>query len=370
MRLTPTLALYVAWQFFVGIITAFLVITSVIMLVDFVELSRTVGGSGDVGIGTIITLTILKAPQLIEQTLPFVVLFGVMSALYKLNRNSELIVMRAAGMSAWRFLLPGLLVAGAIGVFWTTVMNPVSLAADAQFRQIRSDATGQVTSIEDENNVKDIWMREGNDAGRTTIYARTADIGARKLQDVTFYRYRYDKVQNAIFDSRYDAKSAQLLQTGYWMLSDVVESRAGSPPQSYESLSAPTSLGWDKLREAAGETTNPQFWEMRAEIEKIRVAGFSAVPLQIRYYTLLALPLTLIAMAIIAAGVSMQMTRSGGTLRLLIIGSALGFGVFFANNMMTAFGETGALPALLAAWATPAFVLFIGLARLCTIEDG
>ena len=234
MRLTPTLALYVAWQFFVGIITAFLVITSVIMLVDFVELSRTVGGSGDVGIGTIITLTILKAPQLIEQTLPFVVLFGVMSALYKLNRNSELIVMRAAGMSAWRFLLPGLLVAGAIGVFWTTVMNPVSLAADAQFRQIRSDATGQATSIEDENNVKDIWMREGNDAGRTTIYARTADIGARKLQDVTFYRYRYDKVQNAIFDSRYDAKSAQLLQTGYWMLSDVVESRAGSPPQSYE----------------------------------------------------------------------------------------------------------------------------------------
>lgn len=370
MRLAPTLALYVAWQFFVGIITAFFVITSVIMLVDFVELSRTVGGSGDVGIGTIITLTILKAPQLIEQTLPFVVLFGVMSALYKLNRNSELIVMRAAGMSAWKFLLPGLLVAGLLGVFWTTVMNPVSIAADEQFRSIRSGATGQSTSLENESDIKNIWMREGNSAGRTTIYARTADIGARQLNDVTFYRYRYDKMKDPVFDSRYDAKSARLLQTGYWTLTDVTETRAGSPPQTYEELSAPTSLGWDKLREAAGDSTNPQFWQMNSEIQKIRVAGFSAVPLQIKFHKLLALPLTLIAMAIIAAGVSMQMTRSGGTLRLLIIGSALGFGVFFANNMMTAFGETGSLPAVLSAWATPIFVLLIGLARLCTIEDG
>lgn len=370
MRLSPTLALYVAWQFFIGIITAFFVITSVIMLVDFVELSRTVGSSNDIGIGTIITLTILKAPQLIEQTLPFVVLFGVMSALYKLNRSSELIVMRAAGMSAWKFLLPGIMVAGLLGVFWTTVMNPVSIAADEQFRNIRSGATSKTATAEGQNDVKDIWMREGNSAGRTTIYARTADIGARKLQDVTFYRYRYDKMRDAIFDSRYDAKSAQLLQTGYWILTDVTETRAGSPPQAYESLSAPTTLGWNTLREAAGESTNPQFWQMHSEIKKIRLAGFSAVPLQIKYYTLLALPITLIAMAIIAAGVSMQMTRSGGTLRLLIIGSALGFGVFFANNMMTAFGETGSLPALLAAWATPLFVLLLGLARLCTIEDG
>ena len=370
MRINPTLALYVAWQFFVGIITAFFVITSVIILVDFVELSRTVGDSGDVGVTKIVTLTILKAPQLIEQTLPFVVLFGVMSALYKLNRNSELIVMRAAGMSAWKFLLPGLLVAGLIGVFWTTVMNPVSVAADEQFRSIRSQATGQAASLKDENNVENIWMREGNSAGRTTIYARTADIGERRLQDVTFYRYSYDDMKDAIFDSRYDAKSAQLLQTGYWMLTDVTETRAGSPPQAFESLSTPTNLDWDTLREAAGESTNPQFWQMRSEIKQIRIAGFSAVPLQIKYYTLLALPITLIAMAVMAAGVSMQMTRSGGTLRLLIMGSALGFAVFFANNMMTAFGETGSLPALLSAWATPIFVLLIGLARLCTIEDG
>jgi lipopolysaccharide export system permease protein len=76
------------------------------------------------------------------------------------------------------------------------------------------------------------------------------------------------------------------------------------------------------------------------------------------------------AMAIIAAGVSMQLTRLGGTLRLMIIGAALGFGVYFANNLITAFGETGALPTLLAAWFVPALVLIGGLFRLCLIEDG
>ncbi|WP_033314786.1 LPS export ABC transporter permease LptG [Robiginitomaculum antarcticum] len=368
--MAPTLAVYVAWQFFVGILMAFLVITSVIMLVDFVELSRTLGGSGGMGISQILVMTFLKAPQLIEQTLSFVVLFGVMNALYKLNRRSELIIMRASGMSAWRFLLPGILVAGLIGVFWTAVMNPVSIAADAQFRNIRGGVSQSAVIVDDENQKRNIWMREGSASGQTVIFARKADIGARRLDGVTFYRYRFDDANDPVFDSRYDADTAQLSTSGTWTLTNVIETRAGSAPQPYEILTAPTTLGWDQLRDAAGETSTPQFWQLPAEIKKIRAAGFSAIPLQITFYRLLALPFTLIAMAIIAAGVSMQLTRLGGTLRLLILGSTLGFGVFFANNMMSAFGETGVLPALLSAWATPIFVLLVGLARLCTIEDG
>ena len=78
----------------------------------------------------------------------------------------------------------------------------------------------------------------------------------------------------------------------------------------------------------------------------------------------------LIAMTIIAAGVSMHLNREGGTLRLLITGSTLGFAVYFADNFVSAFGEAAILPVILAAWAIPLFVLFCGITYLAKIEDG
>ena len=57
-------------------------------------------------------LTLLKTPMLVEQTLPFVVLAGAMMAVIGLNRSSELVAMRAAGVSAWRFLAPSAFAGG------------------------------------------------------------------------------------------------------------------------------------------------------------------------------------------------------------------------------------------------------------------
>jgi len=263
------------------------VIAGVIMLIDFVELSRTLNEVKGLSFGTLLMMTGLKAPSLFEEIIPFVVLFGVMNALIKLNRRSELIIMRAAGLSAWRFLLPGLIVAGLIGVFWAAAVNPLAAKAEQSFNAKRSammaqsSAPGQSVS----RAAKNIWLAEGGQTGQTKIYAPSADLTARTLTEPTFYLFRYDADKVAEFTNRFAD------------------------------------------------------------------AGFSATPLIMQFHRLLALPLTLIAMAVIAAGASMQLTRLGGTMRLMIIGAALGFGVYFANNMITAFGETGSLPAILSAWA-------------------
>ena len=61
-----------------------------------------------------------------KQTLPFVVLVGTMIALTRLNRRSELIAIRASGISAWRFVAPTAVVAALIGIASTTLLNPVA----------------------------------------------------------------------------------------------------------------------------------------------------------------------------------------------------------------------------------------------------
>lgn len=368
-----TLNRYLATRVITSILVAFLVITGIIMLVDFVEASRNLGSDTDASMLTVLYITLLNAPMLVEQTIPFVVLFGVMGALFALNRRSELIVLRASGLSAWTFLRPVMIVTALLGTLWATVFNPLAALSQDKYASVLRELSS-TPNIETIIN-KPIWLREGDDDGYVVIHALSADIDNHTLYDVTLYSFDFitDKKspqKRAVFSNRYDAKKAVLSKDGFWELSDVIENEDDKAPQSFDTISRTTSIDWDILRERSQARKNPPFWRIRGEINKAKQAGFDATPLIVQLHKLLALPLTLIAMAVIAAGASLNMSRAGGTLKLLIAGGSLGFGVYFVDNLISAFGETGTLPPAVAAWTVPLLVLSCGLVFLSWIEDG
>ncbi len=365
-----TLNRYIATRVLVSIMIAFLIITGIIMLVDFVEATRNHGSEPNASMLGMLYITFLNAPMLVEKTAPFIVLFGVMGALFTLNRHSELIVMRAAGLSVWRFIKPAILVTALLGVLWPTVFNPVASITQIQYRKAvnelsASSTTGNVKPVQ-----KPIWLREGNDDGYVVIHALSADIDQHLLFDVTFYIFHAIAGDRTVFSTRYDAKRAYLSNDGYWQLSDIIENEDGKKPKKLKTISRVTSITWDSLKEHAKRQKNPPFWRIRGEINKAKIAGYTPTTLIMQWHKLLALPLTLVAMAIIAAGASLNMARQGGTLRLLIAGAAMGFGVYFVDNLVGAFGETGTLPPVVAAWSVPLLVLSCGLVFLSWIEDG
>ena len=172
------------------------------------------------------------------------------------------------------------------------------------------------------------------------------------------------------FARRYDARSATLVAQGYWQLDNITENAPGEAKQTHQTISLPTQITLADLRSNADTVTDPPFWEIPQAIQKTEQAGFSALSLRMQFNQLLSLPVMLIAMTFIAAGVSLNLTREGGTLRLLIIGAALGFAVYFIDNMITAFGQVAVLPVRLASWSIPIFVLLAGISYLSKIEDG
>ena len=126
MIIGRTLGAYIALRFFKMIAGVFLTIYMLIFTLDFVELMRRAGDAKDASTGIIATLAFYRAPSIAEQVLPFAVLFGAMGALLALSRKLELVVARAAGVSAWQFLQPGLLAGAILGVFAVTVFNPIA----------------------------------------------------------------------------------------------------------------------------------------------------------------------------------------------------------------------------------------------------
>lgn len=359
------LSRYVARQTLKGIITAFAIVTSIIMLVDFVEASRNIGADADLNPIQVLTLTALKTPTLIEQTIPFVILFGVMGALYNMNKRSELIVMRASGLSAWRFLRPTVLVVFLIGILWTVIANPLAAKSMAKFDEQKSVYQGENRNFLDEN----IWLREGTQYEQTIIYAPKYNLVRRTLENPEFTISKADPDGGQAFSHRYDAKQA-VLADGYWKMTDVIESWPDGTQQINQAISVPTSITPKQLQESQSATGNLPVWSIPGQIQTLTQAGFSTKGLQLQFHKLLSLPLTLIAMAVIAAAVSMRLTREGGTLKFMLTGAMIGFGVFFIENTIKAFGEAGSIPAVYAVWVIPVFVLSCGLAYLSRIEDG
>lgn len=360
-----TLNRYIARRIISGLLLAFLIVTSIIMLVDFVEGTRKFGSYDSVSALQVFTLTALKAPKLIEQTIPFVVLFGVMGTLYSLNRKSELIVLRACGLSAWRFLTPALIVTSTLGVMWSLAFNPLASKTETLQRSYAASLRG-TTPMADQGPV---WLREGTELGQTVIRADGFDVMSRKLMEAKFWIFEFDANGNARFSSRLDARDA-VWSRGYWQLSDVIENSPDGIKTPNAFVSWPTTLRETDLMKVTQLHNVPAFWDLPEDIRKMRLAGFSTTSLVMQFHRLLALPLMLIAMTFIAAGVSMHLTREGGTFRLMIFGGVIGFAVFFIDNIVSAFGESGALPASLAAWTIPFFVLFCAVAYITKIEDG
>ena len=362
-----TIGKYIVRRVLYGLFVAFLIITSVIVLVDFVETTRNFGGEIDLSMWTALKLTALHTPELLEQTIPFVVLFGVMGALFGLNKHSELIVLRASGLSAWKFLKPAVLVTGILGVIWSLVFNPFAArSADSYSSLSFAVSGGDQRPAED----KDIWLREGDEDGQLVIHARGADLRNHTLLDATFYYIDFAKDGRPLFSTRYDAERAELQPSKYWVLTNVTENEDGKLARKFERVSKTTNIDLETLRSRSQSTRQPAFWKLLGEIRNAKMAGFDTSRLILQLNRLLALPITLIAMTIIAAATSLNMSREGGTLRLMILGAALGFGVYFIDNIIMAFGETGALPPVLAAWSVPLLVLFLGIALLSRIEDG
>jgi len=124
---------YVFREVVTGLAVTLGIILLAILLVDMVEQMRTVGSRTDLSLVGALQLTSLKLPNLIKETLPFAVLVGTMLAFSKLNRSSELSAIRAAGVSAWRFLGPAIFASFILGVLTMAVLDPLATDSNARY---------------------------------------------------------------------------------------------------------------------------------------------------------------------------------------------------------------------------------------------
>ncbi|GJD94243.1 LPS export ABC transporter permease LptG [Methylobacterium iners] len=362
MLIGATLGRYFALRFLRTVLGVFTTVFALVYTLDFVELLRRAGDAEGASAGLMAQLALYRTPAVAEGVLPFAILFGSMAALLQLSRKLELVVARAAGISAWQFLQPGVFVALALGLFTVGIYNPVSALLKQRSTEIEAKIFARSTKA---SSGKDLWIRQRSLDGQAIIRAETAIEGTTTLAGVSVFTFD----DAGAFQSQIEAARARL-HDGYWELQDTRLLRQGEPPESFDTYLIASTLDPGQVRQRFTPPESVPFWQLAPTIARTERAGLDATRYRLQYDVLMARPLLFVAMVLVAATVSLRFFRFGGVGRLVLGGVAAGFLLYVARQVMEGLGAAGIVAPTVAAWFPAVVGGLLGTLTLLYQEDG
>ena len=358
----PTLGRYFGGRFLKTVAVVFATIFGLIYLIDFVEMLRRASDVPGASSAFVAFLTLLRIPAISEQILPFAVLFGAIAAFVNLTRKLELVVARAAGVSVWQFLTPPVLIAAAIGVFFVTVFNPLSAQLKQRADKIETRLFGRPGRSDGDVA---LWIRQRSIDGQAILRAERSSDGGTVLSNVTAFVFE----PNGALLERVDAARARL-RPGYWEIDDARVTSPSVEPRDATSYLLASNLSPEQVTQSFVSPDSVSFWSLPELAARTAAAGLDATAYRMRYQTLMARPLMLVAMVLIAASFSLRFFRFGGVAKMVSGGVAAGFMLYVATKLVADLGGAGLLAAPVAAWSPAIVGCMLGALALLYQEDG
>lgn len=351
------MALYVGRLFLVRSFAILFALVLVLQTLDMLGESGkilSVAGNSDADVWRYVSL---RVPQIVETFLPFSVLLGTILTLATLNQNSEVIAMKAAGMSAHQVLAPLFLAAlfvAAISFGFNERIVTRSTATLAAWQKV------EYARIPKDNGVRaNIWVRDGDDLINAGTVEGTG--AAITLTDVRIYERT-----GGILSSILSADSARAVAGGWEMTNARRFIRRSGTLQPLGTIVAAKGVRPDQFTLAQVDGDQMPFGELRSAIADLEVAGRPVDSLKGVLWHKISGPLSAILMPLLGAVAAFGLARSGKLFIRAIIGMGLGFAYFVADNFALAMGDLGAYTPFLAAWGP--FILFALIGEMILIR--
>lgn len=359
-----TLSLYFAGRFTKMVMAMFALFVALITVISYFELIRKALKYEDFEVWRSAIVVLFRVPNMAEAALPFATLFGSIAAFVVANRRLEVVVSRAAGISAWQFLFPAALVGLMIGILATTIYSPFAASLEAAASSINASIKADARSSKDSTSGP-VWIRQAAEDRESIIGANESFDGGLGLTEVT--AMVFDRTGK--FIERVDAGTARF-EPGTWLLKNATVTAPSRQPERVETYRIPTHLAPDQVKQSFEKPEFVSFWRLPALIRAADNAGLSSDRYRLRYNTLLAQPILLLSMVLIAAIVSLRFSRSKDLGQMILAGIGIGFMLYIVTKIARDLGSAGIVPASLAAWLPAIVAILVGTTVLLHLEDG
>jgi lipopolysaccharide export system permease protein len=283
---------------------------------------------------------LFNIPMIISLTLPAAVLISALVTFGVLSKNSEIVAMKANGISLYRTSLPLIIMAGVICVIaflFSEFITP--------FTNQKADHILKVEVQLGSFKQNQIWYRGKNGIYNFRIFYPEKQL----LQGVTI-NYLNQQFQMTM---RIDAQSAEW-KDGRWAFSNVMITRFQDGdfpiverlPQALIDLPERPADFMIAQRDA----DKMGYLELSKYIKKLQSDGYDTTRYRADMHGKIAFPLVSIILVIIGVSFSLRSERSGGVTQSIGAGIVIGFSYWLVFAFAMSLGRSGTLPPLLAAW--------------------
>ena len=355
-----TMSWYVARMFLVRVFSVLIALVLVLQALDVLSESGRIlayQGNGEAEVWRYVSL---RAPQIVQRFLPYAVLLGAIITMSTLNSNSEVVAMKAGGLSAHQILAPLLLASLGVAV--------LSFAFNERVVSRAAGTLDQWQKIEyaplpvDSGDRLGVWVRSGDDL------IEVGRVSGRDEQVRLFGIRIYDREGGAL-KSLISADRGVRDGTG-WRIGPAKRFDVGTGSLTrLGTIHAAEGVRPDQFTLANVDPDGLTFPALADAIRDLRDAGRPTKSLEGTLWHKISGPLSTVLMPLLGAVAAFGLARSGKLFIRAVIGMALGFTYFVADNFALAMGNLGAYPPLLAAWGPFFLFLLIGETVLIRTEE-
>lgn len=363
--LGKTLSLYFARHFAKMVLAIFLLSFLLIALISYFEFfNRMLKGQAQGGLDLAI-VALFRVPKISEESIPFAVLYGSIAAFVLANRRLEVVVARAAGVSAWQFLLPACMVGLLVGTVATTAYNPMASWMQSISESLTAKVFLRAPASTNPADLSPVWLRQSVDGVESIIGSVDSFDDGLGLVGATAYVFG----ENNHFVRRIDAARAHY-QPGAWVFEHATVTEPNSDPNQVELLRLSTNLSPSEVKQTFLPIESISFWSLPELSASARRVGIPSDRYDLQFNVLLSRPILLLAMVLIAANVSLRFSRSRDLGRMIVSGVAVGFMLYVVMKIAWDLGSGGIVPPPLAAWIPSIVATLVGATVLLHLEDG
>jgi LPS export ABC transporter permease LptG/LPS export ABC transporter permease LptF len=301
---------------------------------------------------TVLTYLWWASPQFTYYLVPLAVLLGALVTIGTLTKNTELIVMKACGISLYRAAAPLLILAAIGSVILLGLEEGVLAVSNRRADAINNSIRGRLPTTADLNRR---WVTAINGDVYQYLYF---EPGRNRLNGLSIYEFgkepsklvRRKYFSSATFNGDREAKGQVTWQGGKGWVRDFDSKR--SLKSRFSSFTA-QPVAMEGPGYFASERPDAQYMsyrQLRDHVTSLQAGGFNVVPFVVALHRKLAFPFVTLIMALIAVPFAVTTGKRGA---MYGIGAGIVLAILYwtAISVFGAVGAGGLMAPALAAWA-------------------
>lgn len=358
---SPTLTLYLSRMFVTRIVAVLVMLVMVLQVLDLLSESGAILRQEGNGQAQIWHYVMLRIPQLVARFLPYSVLLATLFTFFPLNQNSEVIAMRAGGLSAHQVLAPMLATALVVSGI-SFVFNEAVVARSTA--QLKAWQNVQYAPLPDEPALRtNVYVVAGRDILVADIISGSGE--KLRLSGVTWY----ERDARGMVTARTTSAQAHYARPGWEMIApERFDVASGGLSRSARAVVAP-QIAPRQIEMMGADADRMNIFELTRAINTLKASGRRTAGLDAKWWHKISGPLSALLMPLLGSVAAFGLARSGLLFVRAIIGLSLGFTYFVVDNLSLAVGNFGGYPPVVAAWAPFALFLLVGETVLIRTEE-